>query len=271
MPYTPTLWVDEVPASTPVKYVITDDVDGEIAGSATIAPVTTIDTTGTPVNAANLNKLEEGLESATDTADAAIPKSIIEAAGDLIVGDSADTPVRFAKPSESSLLGMSSAGLPFWLPQDEVGTSLKYCAIAHNADQKIFTTEGTEYTIAANTLIAGESSWHDGNTIKPGVAGWYQFYVLPNMIPESGSMSNFRFRLRIFEGVASSAVMTVNPVYIAASTDNYDCFSFLSRPIYVDGATRYFYIAGTRYTGSTNELVWRTSSTFGVIQLSQDT
>ena len=70
MPYTPTTWTDEVPASTPIKYVITDDVDGVIAASATIALVTSV-TAGTPINATNLNKLETAMESAVDTADAA--------------------------------------------------------------------------------------------------------------------------------------------------------------------------------------------------------
>lgn len=66
MSYTPTEWVDEIPASTPVKYIITDDTDGVIAESATIETVTSI-TAGTALNAANLNKLEEGLEAATKT------------------------------------------------------------------------------------------------------------------------------------------------------------------------------------------------------------
>lgn len=70
MPYTPTTWTDEVPASTPIKYVITDDVDGVIASSATIALVTSV-TAGTPINATNLNRMEAAIEDAVIAAEAA--------------------------------------------------------------------------------------------------------------------------------------------------------------------------------------------------------
>lgn len=71
MPYTKTTWTDEVPASTPVKYVITDDVLGEVAGSATIALVTSV-TPGTALNAANFNKIENALEDAIDDSELAL-------------------------------------------------------------------------------------------------------------------------------------------------------------------------------------------------------
>jgi hypothetical protein len=70
MPYTPTVWTDEVPATTPVKYKITDDTSGVLANSAKIEVVTSI-TPGTSVCAANLNKLEEGVEDAQAAAEAA--------------------------------------------------------------------------------------------------------------------------------------------------------------------------------------------------------
>lgn len=58
--YTPTTWTDESPNTSPVKYRMIDDTHGHVADSATIEPVTTI-TPGTPLNALNLNKLEQGL------------------------------------------------------------------------------------------------------------------------------------------------------------------------------------------------------------------
>lgn len=69
--YTPTVWEDEAPASTPVKYSITDDTNGVLAASAEIAPVTTI-APGTPLNATNLNKIENGVKTAQDDANIAI-------------------------------------------------------------------------------------------------------------------------------------------------------------------------------------------------------
>lgn len=74
MSYEKTTWEDEVPDSTPVKYSIVDDVLGEVAGSATITLETGV-TPGTPLSAANLNNIEDGLEAvdiAVDALDAAV-------------------------------------------------------------------------------------------------------------------------------------------------------------------------------------------------------
>jgi hypothetical protein len=71
MPYTPTVWADEIPSSTPVKYSITDDVNGAIATSASIQMVTSV-TSGTPMNAANFNKLEAAIQTAVQLAEQAV-------------------------------------------------------------------------------------------------------------------------------------------------------------------------------------------------------
>ncbi len=71
MPYTPTVWSDEIPSSTPVKYAITDDVNGVVASSASIEIVTPV-TAGTPMNAANLNKLEAAIHMALQLAEKAV-------------------------------------------------------------------------------------------------------------------------------------------------------------------------------------------------------
>jgi hypothetical protein len=68
--YIKTLWEDEVPATTPVKYAITDDDLTVITDSATIEVVTSIEA-GTPLNATNLNHAEDGIEAAQAAADAA--------------------------------------------------------------------------------------------------------------------------------------------------------------------------------------------------------
>jgi hypothetical protein len=97
MAYTKTTWVDEVPASTPIKYSINGDIEGEISASAEIAVVTGI-TPGTAVNAANLNHAETGIydahvaaAAAQATATAAIPKSGFTAAGQILVSTGAGT------------------------------------------------------------------------------------------------------------------------------------------------------------------------------------
>jgi len=68
MAYVKTTWADEVPNSSPVKYQIIDDINGELGGSATIELVTGV-TAGTPLNATNLNHLEDGLKTAAEDLD----------------------------------------------------------------------------------------------------------------------------------------------------------------------------------------------------------
>lgn len=81
MTYTPTTWSDEVPQTTPVKYTIRTSAGAIIYDDVQIDIKTTV-TPGTSVNAANLNKIEQGivtLENAT------IPKAFL-ASGDLFIG-----------------------------------------------------------------------------------------------------------------------------------------------------------------------------------------
>lgn len=67
--YEPTVWVNETPQTTPIKYKITDDSAGVVAASAKIELVTPI-TPGTPVDATRLNKIEQGIKAASDAVDA---------------------------------------------------------------------------------------------------------------------------------------------------------------------------------------------------------
>ena len=109
MAYTKTTWVDEVPASTPIKYKISQSSDGDVATDATIEIVTSV-TSGTPVNATNMNHIEDGIE-------AAVPKSLVTAIGDLLYATAAGVLARLAKPAVTSLLSMTSAGTPSWLSE----------------------------------------------------------------------------------------------------------------------------------------------------------
>jgi hypothetical protein len=75
MPYTPTVWSDEVPTSTPIKYKISQASDGDVCTDATIEIVTAV-TAGTAVNAANLNKHETAIESAVALAELSVYKTV---------------------------------------------------------------------------------------------------------------------------------------------------------------------------------------------------
>jgi hypothetical protein len=87
MTYTPTVWANETPASSPVKFKITDDVGGVLANSAKIELVTSV-TPGTPVNATNLNKLEAGVQTAQATAEGAAGFVMASVSGSVSVGGS---------------------------------------------------------------------------------------------------------------------------------------------------------------------------------------
>ncbi len=69
--YTPTVWVDSVPEETPIKYNIRDE-DGVLVNENVSVETATLITPGTPVNAVNMNKLEQGVQSAQDTANDAL-------------------------------------------------------------------------------------------------------------------------------------------------------------------------------------------------------
>ena len=64
-------WVDEVPASTPVKYTITGDEEGTISESATIDLITDLTVEGTALTAINLVHMDDGIYNAQEAADAA--------------------------------------------------------------------------------------------------------------------------------------------------------------------------------------------------------
>lgn len=96
MPYPKQTWTDEVPSTTPLKYKISQSADGDVAPNAEIVLVTPV-TAGSPVNATRLNYMEEGIETAQDTAESAIAAA--EAALE-------EAQSRIAKPSNPSKTGV---------------------------------------------------------------------------------------------------------------------------------------------------------------------
>ena len=127
MPYTPTTWQDETPASTPIKYKITDDSSGVLGNSAKIELVTSV-TPGTPINATNLNKMENGIQTAQSTAEtgvtnaaaaqatanAAVPKSLSTAIGQILYSTASGIWASLVKPSVRSFLQNTNAGALSW-------------------------------------------------------------------------------------------------------------------------------------------------------------
>lgn len=105
MAYTPTNWKDRV-VEKPRTYRMQDNGDGTI----TLIPEPgTIYEPGTPVNAVNLNKLENGLQAAAAVADSAMPKSggqftgyVRTAASAGNIGDSGSSGINFEVSSGSN-------------------------------------------------------------------------------------------------------------------------------------------------------------------------
>ena len=161
MPYTKTTWTDEVPSSTPVKYKISQSSSGDIAPSAEIEIVTSLSATGTPVNAANLNKIETGIETAQSaaedaqaTATMAIPKSLVTTIGDLIYATASATLARLAKPAATSVLQMTSAGAPSWKALTDFVLSIIYRRQGGSAT--VWNTQGTTtYTPTSPKIQVG--------------------------------------------------------------------------------------------------------------------
>ncbi|HZW02868.1 MAG TPA: hypothetical protein VFF68_03005 [Anaerolineaceae bacterium] len=88
MSYTPTNWENEVPQQTPVLYTI-KLADGTIIEDDVVIELKTPVTAGTPVNAANLNKIEQGLA----TADAVAAAAAVTAAAAQEDADAANLPI----------------------------------------------------------------------------------------------------------------------------------------------------------------------------------
>lgn len=65
--YIPTLWENEVPGGNPLRFKLTN-LDGSVLSEGAMIELVTPVTPGTPVNATNLNKIEQGIKTAQDTA-----------------------------------------------------------------------------------------------------------------------------------------------------------------------------------------------------------
>ena len=58
-----------------------------------------------------MDKIEQGIVDAYTIAEAAVPKSVVDVAGDLVVGTGADTVVGFAKGAEGDVLSIKAGVL----------------------------------------------------------------------------------------------------------------------------------------------------------------
>lgn len=109
---------------------------------------------GTPITAATLEVIEAGIL-------AAIPKDLVDAAGDLLVGTAADTVGRLAKGTALQYLRVNAAATALeYATLASASAELAYTAFTSNVSVTA-TTEGT-----ANTVVGPTSGvTFDGSTI----------------------------------------------------------------------------------------------------------
>jgi hypothetical protein len=61
--YTKNVWVDEVLASTPAEYKLSDETESFLEENVRIELTTALTTSGTPVTAIRMNNIEEGIDA----------------------------------------------------------------------------------------------------------------------------------------------------------------------------------------------------------------
>jgi len=103
---------NEVPATTPVKYKISQTTDGDVCTDATIELVTSV-IPGTALNAANLDHMEDGIYNAQHAADAA------QVAADAAQADATQA---LADAAAAAALAALATSLPVWSQTLQVGS-----------------------------------------------------------------------------------------------------------------------------------------------------
>lgn len=113
--YTKTVWTDEVPAETPVKYRITEGAS-IIHEEAVIEPATDI-TPGTPITAANLNNMEEGIDALDTLMVSASRETIyLKILGDDVALAAGDGKMIFTVPASLNGMEITSVHVAVYTP-----------------------------------------------------------------------------------------------------------------------------------------------------------
>jgi hypothetical protein len=191
--YEPTVWENEVPNGSPTRYAITKS-DGTVLDPGATIEIINLVTPGTPLDATHLNKMEQGIKSAQESANnadsdaataqsaanqailnaaaaasaasAAIPKSVIAAVGDLITGTGTATPSRVPAGSEGQILAMKG-GVPAWSPA--LGALLRQGVITSSGNNVITSVSSFSETTFNNGGYAGSGRI----TVPSGLDGLY--------------------------------------------------------------------------------------------------
>jgi hypothetical protein len=155
MTYIKTDWKDEIPNGLPPRYKITDSDNTVIAAGAVIELLNEV-VPGTPLNATNLNHLEQGVKDAQDTADGAVSKAgaaqgsanmaASAAASAQTTADAAKTSAAAAQTAANSAASAASAA------QTTANTASTAAANAATAAANAQTTANSALTKATHNL-----------------------------------------------------------------------------------------------------------------------
>lgn len=176
MSYTPTTWTDEVLSSSPPLFNISGS-----SGSPMIYPNVRIDlatsgSAGTPVNAANLNKLELGLQAAAATADSGgALATTFTTAGDMLIGSGSGSAIRLPVGSDYQILQARAGAAEKMEWSDVIGCSLY--VVNSNSFATDTWTKINNFTVSDE--IYDSNNFHDAS-VNPGrivipqeLSGWY--------------------------------------------------------------------------------------------------
>lgn len=152
-------FTDEVPATTPVKYKISQDSDGDIATDATIELVTSV-TPGTAMNATNFNHMETGIfnaQAAADDAQADATQAIADAATAQAAADAAQAAADAAQAdADTAIAGLASV----------LGYTYNNASDVHidSTDETILTTTVSVPRAGTIVAIASGRGWINGGS-----------------------------------------------------------------------------------------------------------
>jgi hypothetical protein len=146
MAYIPVVWTNEVPNGLPLRYKITD-FDGTVLAEGAMIELLNAVVPGTPVNAANLNHLEQGVKTAQDTADSGVSKANAAQGAANLAQTAANTAQATANTAKTSAAAAQ--------------TSANSAAASASAAQS---TANTANTGATNALAAAASAQSTANT-----------------------------------------------------------------------------------------------------------
>jgi hypothetical protein len=152
MAYIPVVWQNEVPNGLPLRYKITD-FDGTVLAEGAMIELLNALTPGTPVNATNLNHIEQGVKTAQDTADSGVSKANAAQGAANLAQTAANTAQATANTAKTSAATAQTAA--------------NSAAASASAAQA---TANTANTGATNALAAAASAQSTANTANTAAA-----------------------------------------------------------------------------------------------------